>query len=85
MAAIPAPIAGDLDARNCERKQPYTSELNARINAQAVINDTRRSRDTPRRLWVYRCPHCTAWHMTRALQRDSVPVTATEFFAGGGR
>jgi hypothetical protein len=85
MAALPAPIDGDLDARNCERKVPYSSELNARINAQAVINDTRRSRETPRRMWVYTCPHCRAWHMTTSPQRDSAAVTATEFFAGGGR
>ena len=84
MAAIPAPVAGDLDARNCERKQPYTSELNARINAQAVINDTRRSRDTPRRMWVYTCPNCGAWHMTCSPQRDSAAVTSNEIEAGSG-
>lgn len=85
MAAIPAPVAGDLDARNCERKVPYTSELNARINAQAVINDTRRSRQTPRRMWVYVCPHCEAWHMTTSTQRGEPGVTATQLVEGTGR
>lgn len=85
MASIPAPIAGDLDQRNCEKKVPYSSELNARINAQAVINSTQpgRKNRTPRRMWVYRCPHCSGWHMTQSRQHDSAAVTSTEFHEGG--
>lgn len=88
MAAIPAPVNGDLDARNCERKQRYTTELNARINAQAVINDTRPGRrHTPRRLWVYECPGCGCWHMSSngGPFNRTAPVTSRELYAGSGR
>jgi hypothetical protein len=87
MAAIPEPLAGTLDARNCARKQPYTTELNARINAQAVINDTRQWRNTPKRMWVYQCSHCGAWHMTTAagLNGNSRAVNRRELYEGTGR
>jgi hypothetical protein len=67
----------------CPRKVRYTSEIAARMGAQASI--TTRDPNAPRleRLWVYQCPVCSGWHLTRNASREGSPaVTKRELSEG---
>ena len=44
----------------CQVKQRWVTEIEARANALLSLEERR---DTDR-LWVYRCPHCSGWHLT---------------------
>lgn len=50
--------------KTCQAKRRYTSEVEAR--AGAVVD--MRERANRHRLWVYRCPHCSGWHLTHKEQ-----------------
>lgn len=61
---------------NCANKIRYADEFPARVAAMESIN----RHGTTDKLWVYRCPHCSGWHLTRSRQRTA-PTTATELVA----
>jgi hypothetical protein len=48
----------------CKAKPRYVSEVEARANALLSL-ETRRDTD---RIWVYRCRHCSGWHLTSSNQ-----------------
>jgi hypothetical protein len=61
---------GELD-RMCTSKMRYSDEYAARGSAQFALNT---SRANPLgRLWVYQCPVCRGWHMTK-VPNDSPAV-----------
>lgn len=50
--------------KNCKMKDRFTDEPQARAAALFAIENPRNG-DKPRtQLWVYRCDHCSGWHMT---------------------
>lgn len=57
----------------CAKKRSYADEFAARIAAMHSINQY----DETERLWVYRCPHCSRWHLTRSRQKTPA-ITAHE-------
>ena len=57
-------------ARRCIGKQRWADEMAARAGAIYAI-ETFRKAD---KLWVYRCPHCYGWHLTRTRQVGQEPV-----------
>lgn len=62
----------------CRRKQRYSSELSARMGAQAAITGLRNAA----RLWVYRCRYCLRWHLTSnaEINAGSVPVSSRDLY-----
>lgn len=49
---------------NCQNKVRYSDELAARTGALTAIE---RFHNTDA-LYVYRCPECSGWHLTRTRQ-----------------
>lgn len=64
--------------RMCTSKQRYSDEYSARGSAQYSLRQSQDQNFT--RLWVYRCPGCRGWHMTKS-PNDSDPVTRDELFS----
>jgi hypothetical protein len=48
--------------RMCLRKKRYPDQMLARIGALTVLESGQSS--VPK-LWVYRCPNCSGWHLTK--------------------
>lgn len=60
------------DKRICEAKRRHPDELLARAAAMRAIeihNETDR-------LWVYQCPECRGWHLTKRNNGIGKMVTA---------
>lgn len=60
----------------CEGKKRWPCEITARAGAMAVIE--RNDPGTPDALYVYRCPTCRGWHLTKNRQKSSPPVTVDD-------
>lgn len=56
----------------CKSKRRHPDELTARAAGMRAIEDRR---DTGK-LYVYRCPHCHGWHLTRTFNGVGKLVTA---------
>ena len=48
----------------CKMKSRFTDEPQARAAALVAIETPRTNGKPVQRLWVYRCNHCSGWHMT---------------------
>lgn len=46
--------------QTCRRKKRYADEIAARAAALVSMEE----HGNTRRLWAYRCVHCTGWHLT---------------------
>lgn len=60
----PTRVSGLTDAdraRQCTGKHRWPDELSARAAALHAIETYRNASA----LWVYHCPHCRGWHLTR--------------------
>jgi lipopolysaccharide biosynthesis regulator YciM len=57
--------------RMCLGKHRLADELTARASALRCLEHPETKTRT---LYVYRCPACRGWHMTKSWQRDSAPV-----------
>lgn len=58
----------------CERKNKYKTEAKARAWGQLQV----RKGTTPAgRLWVYPCPCCRQWHLTKS-QTNTPAITADQ-------
>jgi hypothetical protein len=51
-------------AAACRTKVRYESDVHARASGRNVMRVSTRP-DTPPRLFVYPCPNCRGWHLTR--------------------
>jgi hypothetical protein len=60
----------------CPRKVRYATEIAARMGAQATITslDPAVRKRGLERLWVYQCPVCSGWHLTRNESREGNPA-----------
>lgn len=47
--------------RRCTGKRRWSDEMTARAAALHAL-ETYRNTD---KLWVYQCPHCKCWHLTK--------------------
>lgn len=63
--------------RPCRGKYSYTTEIAARMGAQAAITQHKGANV----LYVYECPTCERWHMTGNPQKKDQPVTAKDLGA----
>lgn len=70
------------DEAACNRKVRYTTELAARMGAQAVL--TNPCLRPPSVMYVYCCPICKGWHCTRKPGDKGPAVTKRELFATPG-
>lgn len=61
---------------NCPRKTRYTTEIAARMGAQASITSPDPAATKVERLWVYSCPVCKGWHLTRNESREGSPAVS---------
>lgn len=61
----------------CLRKTRHSDEMLARLSAVHLFETKQATVDE---LFVYRCPNCRGWHLTKnkRLNLDSKPVTATD-------
>lgn len=51
--------------KNCKQKSRFTDEPQARAAALVALEHPRPYEKQPKTvLWVYRCKHCSGWHMT---------------------
>ena len=57
---------------NCINKMRFADEFAARAHAMRVLTG-HRSRAN---LWVYRCPECNGWHLTKRDRGTRQLVTA---------
>lgn len=57
--------------RTCVNKRRYTDEPQARAAGLAAIENNRNAS----RLFVYRCPVCRGWHLTRAAQAGQASIS----------
>lgn len=55
--------------RRCTGKRRWSDELSACAGALDAVE-----RHREERLWVYQCPHCRGWHLTRSPQRGKEPA-----------
>lgn len=67
------------DEAACLRKVRYTTELAARMGAQAAL--TNPAVNPPEVMFVYCCYICKGWHCTKNEQKDSPAVTKRELFS----
>jgi hypothetical protein len=51
---------------NCLKKRRFTDEIAARAAAMVALKEA--GLELRRGLWVYRCPECQGWHLTRNCQ-----------------
>ena len=60
--------------RMCRRKMRYADEMGATAGAMCSLD----RRPEVRRLWVYPCPACKGWHLTkyRVAGRRPAPLAA---------
>lgn len=59
----------------CENKRRHVDECTARA---AAMDSITRPGSNVQRLWIYRCPVCNGWHLTRNNQANARLVTADE-------
>lgn len=59
--------------RTCSNKRRHPDELTARACAMHAITKYKNTNE----LWVYRCPTCLGWHLTRCKKHNAMKVTAT--------
>lgn len=57
--------------RMCRRKMRYADEMGATAGAMCSLD----RRPEVRRLWVYPCPACKGWHLTKYRVAGRRPVT----------
>ncbi len=50
--------------KNCKIKSRFTDEPQVRAAALVAIENPRNGDKPVQQLWVYRCNHCSGWHMT---------------------
>lgn len=67
--------------RMCQDKRRWSDELSARAGAMIALE---RYPDTVR-LYTYRCPVCSGYHLTRVKQRGQTPVTALDLAAAAAK
>ena len=60
--------------RRCTGKHRWSDEMSARAGAMHSIEQY----GQVEKLWVYRCPHCSGWHLTKIRQAGQEPVTLKE-------
>ena len=53
----------------CNRKQRYSDEFSARAKAKIDIDGGK-----ARKLWVYPCPLCRGWHLTKKPNSRKVMI-----------
>lgn len=58
--------------RRCTGKHRWPDEFTARAGAAHAI----KAFGKVSALYVYRCPHCRGWHLTRTKQYGQEPVRA---------
>lgn len=63
--------------RTCEKKLYFNDEFQARANALEVIEAYGQ-----KALWIYRCPECKGWHMTKKDNGVLWKVTRFQPFQG---
>jgi hypothetical protein len=63
-------------AKMCLGKNRYSDESGCRASAQKSIQ---RPASELELLWVYKCPNCKGWHMTRS-ENDSAPVSKDDVY-----
>lgn len=63
-------------ALSCQVKNRYSDESAARVSAQRAIA----VHQTDAILWVYQCPICRGWHLTKSRQHGSEGVTEEELY-----
>jgi hypothetical protein len=56
----------------CRRKKRHPDEFTARAAAMSAIEQ----HDNAKVLYIYRCPECRGWHLTRRNNGVLVKVTA---------
>lgn len=54
----------------CAKKRYYTDECQAR----AAAMDSMEKYDGVKALWVYQCPHCPGWHLTKHPGKERFKV-----------
>ena len=65
-----------LDKHSCSRKRRYETELNARHVGRDVLHERHKERvKAPDRLYPYPCCNCRKWHLTKQVQRHTLPLT----------
>lgn len=52
----------------CSRKRWFTTRVKAEVHALAEMNRPGKGK-AKRRIFVYQCPHCDHWHLTRNKHR----------------
>ncbi len=55
----------------CLRKRRYTDECQARAAGMESLEKY----PGEKKLWVYSCPHCSGWHLTKHHQGKRFEVT----------
>jgi hypothetical protein len=58
--------------RTCKSKRRYSDEPEARAAGMVSLAE----RPGQERLFVYLCPHCDGWHLTKSSQGRRAMVTA---------
>lgn len=61
--------------RMCSGKNRWADELSAVAGA---IHSLERHKDSPE-LYVYHCPECKGWHLTKRPQAGQQPITLARF------
>lgn len=59
----------------CASKRRHPDESVARASAMDALSQPNTHRI---KLYVYKCPECRGWHLTRSKHRNGVRVTATD-------
>lgn len=56
---------------NCAGKNRYPDEYAARAVGMYAINTYK----NPPRLYVYQCPHCSGWHLTKSRNTERPAIS----------
>lgn len=55
----------ETDRKACRRKRRFDTRIKAEVNALGAMN----TRAKGKRIFVYQCPVCHGWHLTRSPHR----------------
>lgn len=69
-------LTDDQRARRCDNKHRWADELAAIAGAIHAFEKYHNSKGES--LWVYRCPLCKGWHLTKKPQRGQSPVVSAK-------
>lgn len=75
MTAPPVPY----DVATCQRKHRHPDEFTARASAQYCLETHEPNRKS---LWVYPCPVCRGWHLTKRRNDVALKVTRDALVLG---